>query len=186
MKSKVNFREGQETNCLIWLKGSLFFYFWDLEFCQSATHPTLPAVSTWTSPPLLWFTGPTSAHLPPLDPLECSTSLLQPTTCWILTDGAPRSSMENTHHLLQLLSLTTIFEFDGFSKYIPRLTCRRGGYKSSGWCSNRKLLWTTNSESSTAFQKESQTGMAPSCEEILQLIINQIKVKPHGSCLHKA
>lgn len=127
MKSKVNFREGQETNCLIWLKGSLFFYFWDLEFCQSATHPTLPAVSTWTSPPLLWFTGPTSAHLPPLDPLECSTSLLQPTTCWILTDGAPRSSMENTHHLLQLLSLTTIFEFDGFSKYIPRLTCRRGG-----------------------------------------------------------
>lgn len=39
----------------------------------------------------------------------------------MLTDGAPRSSMENTHHLLQLLSLTTIFEFDGLSNYIPSL-----------------------------------------------------------------
>lgn len=102
-------------------------------FVNLATLPTLPAVSTGMSSllpkgkhPPFWFMGPKSDHLPPLDPLSCSTALFQPMTWWMLTDDAPRSYMENTQHLLQLLSLTTIFEFDGLSNYIPPLSCHRG------------------------------------------------------------
>lgn len=40
-----------------------------------------------------------------------------------LTDDAPRSCTRNTHHRLQLLSLSTIFEFDGLPNYIPALSC---------------------------------------------------------------
>lgn len=44
----------------------------------------------------------------------------------MLTDDALRSYTVNTHHLLQLLSLTTIFEFDGLSNCIPAFSCHLG------------------------------------------------------------
>lgn len=40
----------------------------------------------------------------------------------------PGAARGTTHHLLQLLSLTTIFEFDGLSNYIPPLPCQPGGF----------------------------------------------------------
>lgn len=40
----------------------------------------------------------------------------------------PGAARGTTHHLLQLLSLTTIFEFDGLSNYIPPLPCPPGGF----------------------------------------------------------
>lgn len=52
--------------------------------------------------------------------------LLQPGTCRMLSDDALGSYMRNTPHLLQLLSLSTIFEFDGHSNYIPPLSCHMG------------------------------------------------------------
>lgn len=36
-------------------------------------------------------------RLPPLSHLSCSASLLQPVTCWMLTDDAPRSPTWGTH-----------------------------------------------------------------------------------------
>lgn len=94
---------------------------------------------------LSWFMRPTS-DLPPSLPPVTSPALppccsLWHAGCWLMMP--PRSShMRNTHHLLQLLSLTTIFEFDGLSNYIPPLfpvTWAQEGYKSSRWCcSNRR------------------------------------------------
>lgn len=46
--------------------------------------------------------------------------------CWLMTP--PGAARGTTHHLLQLLSLTTIFEFDGLSNYIPPLPCQLGGF----------------------------------------------------------
>lgn len=149
-------------------------------------------------PPLIY--GPTGDHLPPLDPLSGSTSLLQPATCWMLTDGAPRSGKENTHHLLQLLSLTTIFEFDGLSNYIPPPpphlspelreatnqaadTAKRLKTVVSSKCllyKTRKPPFLLNNHLDFLLKKP-YSRLAPSCEEILQRIVDQIKVQPHGS-----
>lgn len=72
----------------------------------------------------------------------------------------------NSLHPLQLLSLTTIFEFDGHSNYILPLAVPWAleSYKSQAWCG---LLWTTDTSSlgkqaplfpqSTPFQDEAET-----------------------------
>lgn len=42
----------------------------------------------------------------------------------LLNDGTPRASSSSTLHLLQLVLLSTVFEFDGYSNNIPSLACQ--------------------------------------------------------------
>lgn len=149
-----------------------------------------------TPPPLIYGSNKWSPSTPG------SPLLLHlPTRCSMLTDDALRSSTENTHHLLQLLSLTTIFEFDELSNYIPtphptlpHLSPELGGATNqAAVVATKRLLWRTKAPSTgqksssfvcwimNCFWTESQTGTVPSWEEISQLIINQIKARPHGS-----
>lgn len=179
----MSFHEEHETKqqLLIWFNGSLCLVAGSgiLSILPHSRLFLLCQQGCLLSPVPLWFMGPASDHPPPLDPLSCSTSLLQPVTCWMLTDDAPRSYMENTQHLLQLLSLTTIFEFDGLSNYIPPLFCHRGSGETTNQaadvvatedCCGRLMPLIQGGKSSSffllinCFSKESQTCVAPSCE----------------------
>lgn len=44
----------------------------------------------------------------------------------LLNDGTLRAHNSSTLHLLQLVLLSTVFEFDGYSNNIPSLSCHSG------------------------------------------------------------
>lgn len=60
----------------------------------------------------------------------CSTLALRPSCrprlAGLLNDGTLRAYNSSTLHLLQLVLLSTVFEFDGYSNNIPSLSCHSG------------------------------------------------------------